>query len=179
MWVINPAVGCHYFPPGLQLPPQPLTGLLPFCCLVNSGTMAVNSMLRLLPDSVMTAIWTWAFCASVQHANQSATEPPIQYNCIKSRAKCKHTWQCHRDEMPRWHYDGNQCWDSRRKLWVALHRTSVQRLDWMSSTVAPGQKMCTLLRCQMPGTTFGMAHDWAETQRQTRVASAAGVSSRL
>jgi len=28
-WVINPAVGCHYFPPGLQLPPQPLRGLLP------------------------------------------------------------------------------------------------------------------------------------------------------
>ena len=28
-WVINPTVGCHYFPPGLQLPPQPLTGLLP------------------------------------------------------------------------------------------------------------------------------------------------------
>jgi len=25
----NPAVGCHYFPPGLQLPPQPLRGLLP------------------------------------------------------------------------------------------------------------------------------------------------------
>jgi len=27
-WVINPAVGCHYFPPDLQLPPQPLRGLL-------------------------------------------------------------------------------------------------------------------------------------------------------
>ena len=29
MWVINPAVGCHYFPPGPQLLPQPLRGLLP------------------------------------------------------------------------------------------------------------------------------------------------------
>jgi len=28
MWVTNPAVCCHYFPPGLQLPPQPLWGLL-------------------------------------------------------------------------------------------------------------------------------------------------------
>ena len=28
-WVINPAVGCHYFPPGLQLPLQPLRRLLP------------------------------------------------------------------------------------------------------------------------------------------------------
>ena len=28
-WVINLAVGCHYFPPGQQLLPQPLIGLLP------------------------------------------------------------------------------------------------------------------------------------------------------
>jgi len=42
-WVINSAVGCHYFPPGLQLPPLPLGGLLPislFRCLV----MGVNSL---------------------------------------------------------------------------------------------------------------------------------------
>jgi len=32
-WVINPAVGCHYFPPGLQLPRQPLRGLLPILLL--------------------------------------------------------------------------------------------------------------------------------------------------
>ena len=32
-WVINPAVGCRYFPPGLQLPPQPLKGLLPVLLL--------------------------------------------------------------------------------------------------------------------------------------------------
>ena len=32
-WVINLAVGCHYFPPGLQLPPQPLRGLLPISML--------------------------------------------------------------------------------------------------------------------------------------------------
>jgi len=29
----NPAVGCHYFPLGLQLPPQPLRGLLPILLL--------------------------------------------------------------------------------------------------------------------------------------------------
>jgi len=28
MWVTNPAVGCYYFPPVLQLLPQPLWGLL-------------------------------------------------------------------------------------------------------------------------------------------------------
>ena len=32
-WVIDPTVGCHYFPPGLQLPPQPLRGLLPVSLL--------------------------------------------------------------------------------------------------------------------------------------------------
>ena len=42
----NAAVGCHYFPSGLQLPTQPLTGLLP-----NRGTMGANSLL--LPDSVV------------------------------------------------------------------------------------------------------------------------------
>jgi len=33
MWVINPAVGCHYFPPSLQLPLQPLRGLPPISLL--------------------------------------------------------------------------------------------------------------------------------------------------
>jgi len=32
-WVINLAVGCHYFLPGLQLPPKPLRGLLPILLL--------------------------------------------------------------------------------------------------------------------------------------------------
>ena len=32
-WIINPTVGCHYFPPGLQLPPQPLRRMLPVLLL--------------------------------------------------------------------------------------------------------------------------------------------------
>ena len=32
-WVINPTVGCRYFPPGLQLPPRPLRRLLPVSLL--------------------------------------------------------------------------------------------------------------------------------------------------
>ena len=32
-WIINPAVGCHYFPPGPQLPSQHLRGLLPISFL--------------------------------------------------------------------------------------------------------------------------------------------------
>jgi len=41
-WVINRVVGCHYFLPGLQLPLQPLRGLLPI--LLLGGTMGVNSL---------------------------------------------------------------------------------------------------------------------------------------
>ena len=43
-WVIHPTVSCHYFPPGLQLPLQHLRGLLQFRCLMNRGTMGVNSL---------------------------------------------------------------------------------------------------------------------------------------
>ena len=32
-WVVNPAVGCHYFPPGPQLPSRPLRRLLPVSLL--------------------------------------------------------------------------------------------------------------------------------------------------
>ena len=48
-WVINPPVGCHYFPPGRQLPSQPLTGLLPVSLLgEHRGTMGVNSLPKTL-----------------------------------------------------------------------------------------------------------------------------------
>ena len=77
-WVINPAVGCHYFPPGLQLPPQPLRGLLPIllvgeqrhsgCEQFASDCYPTASRLRFEPGP---------FCAWVQHANHSATEPPF------------------------------------------------------------------------------------------------------
>jgi len=47
MWVINPAIGCHYTPPGLQLPPQPLRGLLPISLLGeqrHNGCETLNSL---------------------------------------------------------------------------------------------------------------------------------------
>jgi len=43
-WVVNPTVGCHYFPPGLQLPLQPLRLCYQFRCLANIGTMGANSL---------------------------------------------------------------------------------------------------------------------------------------
>jgi len=41
---MNPAVGCHYFPPCPQLPSQALEGCYQFRCLVNRGAMGVNSL---------------------------------------------------------------------------------------------------------------------------------------
>jgi len=41
-WVINPVVGCHYSPPGLQLPPQPLRGLLPIYSVNNTAKKICN-----------------------------------------------------------------------------------------------------------------------------------------
>ena len=62
-WIINPKVGCHYFLPGLQLPPQPLRGLLPVL-LLGEQRYSGCERLRFEPGP---------FCARVQHTNHSAT----------------------------------------------------------------------------------------------------------
>jgi len=63
-WVINHAVGCHYFPPGPQLPPQPVRGLLPILAAWWTEARWVWTVcLRLLPVRVAAAIWTRAFSA--------------------------------------------------------------------------------------------------------------------
>jgi len=78
MWVINQAVGCHYFPPGLQLRSQPLRGLLPILLL---GEQRHNECEQFAYDCYPTAsrlrFEPRPFHAWVQHANHSATEPPL------------------------------------------------------------------------------------------------------
>ena len=75
--VMNPAVGCHYFPPGLQLPSQPLRGLLPILLL---GEQRHDGCEQFAYDCYLTAsrlqFQPGPFCGWVQHANHSATEPP-------------------------------------------------------------------------------------------------------
>ena len=44
MRVINPAVGCHYLCQACSYPRNPQEGCYQFCCLVNRGTMGVNSL---------------------------------------------------------------------------------------------------------------------------------------
>jgi len=53
-WIINPTVGCHYFPSGLQLPPQPLRGLLPISLLGEQRHNGCEQFAQ------RTAIWTRA-----------------------------------------------------------------------------------------------------------------------
>jgi len=84
-WVINPAVGCHYFPPGLQLPP------LQFCCLENRGTMGVNSLPKTVTRQRRSCDLNPCkpFCAWVEHANHSAIEPPTHSSSNRNRANRK------------------------------------------------------------------------------------------
>jgi len=46
-------IGCHYFPPGLQLPPQPLRGLLPILLL---GEQRHNGCEQFAQDCYPTAV---------------------------------------------------------------------------------------------------------------------------
>ena len=66
----NPTVGCHYFPPGLQLPPQPLRGLLPILLL---GEQRHNGCEQFAQDCYTTALRLrfepGPFSVWVQHAN--------------------------------------------------------------------------------------------------------------
>ena len=41
---MNATVGCHSFPPRLQLPPQPLRGLLPILLLGEQKHNGLNSL---------------------------------------------------------------------------------------------------------------------------------------
>jgi len=75
-WVINQAVGCHYFTPGPQLPSQPLKGLLPILLV---GEQRHDGCEQFAYDCYPTAsrlrFEPRPFCTRVQHANHSATEP--------------------------------------------------------------------------------------------------------
>ena len=74
-WIINPAVGCHYFLPGLQLPSQSLRGLLPVSLL---GERRHNwcEQFACYPTALRLLFEPRPFCTWVQHANHSANEPP-------------------------------------------------------------------------------------------------------
>ena len=82
-WVINPAVGCHYFLPGLQLPLQLLRRLLPISLLDEQRHDGCEQFAwECYPTASQLRFEPGLFCAWVQHANHSATEPPVQL-CLR------------------------------------------------------------------------------------------------
>ena len=57
LWAINLVAGCHYFPPGPQLPSQPLRGLLPiFAAWGTEARWVWTVCLRLSPDSTVASM---------------------------------------------------------------------------------------------------------------------------
>jgi len=86
-WVINPAVPLLSARPAVT-PATFKRGATSFAAWWTEAQWVWTVCLRLLPDSVPTAISTepGSFCAWVQHANHSATEPH----------------RCHRFQLPRW-----------------------------------------------------------------------------
>jgi len=79
-WVINPEVGCHYFPPGLQLPSQPTVkrAATNFAAWWTEARWVCTVCLRLLQDSITAAIWT--------QAPESST---LTYWATLSNGKCR------------------------------------------------------------------------------------------
>ena len=73
---VNPAVDCHYFPPGTQLPTQPLIGLQPISRLGEERHDGCEQFAQdCYPTASRLRFEPRPFCAWVQHANHSATEP--------------------------------------------------------------------------------------------------------
>ena len=60
-WVINPAVGCHYFPPGPQLPLQPLRRLQPVSLLGEQRhVISPYCITSPPPGSILLTTWLMA-----------------------------------------------------------------------------------------------------------------------
>jgi len=84
MLVINPAVGCHYFPPGLQLPPQPLRGLLPILLLGEQRHDGCGQFAYVCyPTASRLRFEPGPFCAWVQHDNHSSPSHPLAWLELK------------------------------------------------------------------------------------------------
>jgi len=81
MWVINPAVGCHYFPPGLQLPPLglPLRGLLPISLLGEQRHNGCERLPKTVTRQRRDCDLNPGPSAPEFSTNHSATEPGVSH----------------------------------------------------------------------------------------------------
>ena len=91
-WIINPTVGCRYFPPGLQLP---LRGLLLILLLGEQRHSECEQFAQYCyPTASRLRFEPRPFCAWVQHANHSATEPPLYWSRNRKAgcSSCVYIW---------------------------------------------------------------------------------------
>jgi len=124
MWVINPAVGCHYFPPGLQLPPQPLRrGLLPILLLDEQRHNGCEQFAYdCYPTASRLRFESGSFCAWVQHANHSATEPSgitLRNSKYQFNLSSYFTTRLPINLCNRWTVSVNAPRSARRQVWAA------------------------------------------------------------
>jgi len=116
--VINPAVSCHYFPPGLQSPSQTLRGLPPIPLLGAQRVWTV--CLRLLPDSIAAVTWTKALTPEFSMLTTRLPNHPVcryAHTCLTSLCPGLPGWASTRKVNQYGFY-----WSKRQWVAVALKR---------------------------------------------------------
>ena len=107
--VINPAVGCHYFLPGLQLPPQPLRGLLPILLLGEQGH---NGCEQFAQHCYTTTSWL-----------RFEPGPSVPESSKLTTRLSSHPW----DRS----HNGISDWQIRTAIWLKLGFHTIQGFDVM------------------------------------------------
>ena len=106
-WVINPALGCHYFPSGPQLPSQPLRGLLPISLL---GEQRHNGCEQFAQDCYPTASWLRSeprpFCVESSMLTTRLPSHPVVGN---SKEKSNYPTRDNSGIHLPWHHISDSC----------------------------------------------------------------------
>jgi len=141
-WVINPALGCHHFPPVTL---ATLKRLYQFRCLVNRGTMGVNS----LPKTVTRQRRDCWSRATFYRNNFFFTENESLPRIIKATYLLPSGTLSQTPELRKfllWHIDHWACcWLSSRKVDAqsVINWTAVGQLSWQYLR-APTLDRCSL-----------------------------------
>jgi len=119
LWIINPTVGCHYFPPGPQLPMQPLRGLRPMSLLgeqrhnaTSSGNWTVSTTADSPSDANELPVEDWLTILAAASCCRAKLVFLISTRHTQLQAALTHCYQHHRHQLStegtRWQED---CWE--------------------------------------------------------------------
>ena len=104
--VINSAVGCRYFPPGPQLPPQPLTGLLPILLLgeqsIENGHWPARgtSTVPIVSAHFRPPCVGEVYFLSLAALKACSQHTPVPNTCIAILRECSHGARTDRAPQP-------------------------------------------------------------------------------